>query len=148
MDRIAGIVGAYSVFPGENVLVIDAGTAITYDLLNRKGDYLGGNISPGLNMRYKALHFYTGKLPLLQSAEDPPFIGEDTNSAIHAGVQNGLVMEMQAYINRLEEEYKNIKIILTGGDANFFDRKLKNPIFVFSNLLSIGLNFILNYNDK
>ncbi|MBN2350630.1 MAG: type III pantothenate kinase [Bacteroidales bacterium] len=148
MDRIADVVGAYSMYPGENILIIDAGTAVTFDVLTSKGEYIGGNISPGLNMRYKALYTFTGQLPLLQAEKDPPFIGDDTINAIHAGVQNGLIMEMLAYIDKLSGNYENLRIILTGGDANFFDRKLKKPIFVFSNLLSIGLNFILKYNDK
>ena len=147
-DRIAAVVGAHNIFPGENVLAIDTGTAITYDFINSKDEYYGGNISPGMSMRYKALNKFTSKLPLLSSAEKHPFLGTNTPEAIIAGVQNGIVFEIDAYINKLKGMHKNLKVILTGGDSFFFAGKLKNPIFAESFLVALGLNRILEYNVK
>jgi type III pantothenate kinase len=147
-DRLAAAVGATELFPGKNVLVIDAGTAITYEIITAENEYLGGNISPGLATRFKALHQFTGKLPLLQPTEDFPMIGKNTQSAIQAGVQIGLLFEVQQYIDYFNTIYENLEIIITGGDAKFFDKKLKNSIFVHFNLTLIGLNRILEYNVK
>ena len=145
-DRIAGATGGISLFPGNNILVIDAGTAITFDFINKKEEYIGGNISPGLSMRYRALHQFTNQLPLLQKEDDIGMLGENTKKAIIRGVQNGIVFEMNHYIENLSLEHENLKTILTGGDSNFFDNKLKYPIFVESDLVLIGLNKILKYN--
>ncbi|HKJ41773.1 MAG TPA: type III pantothenate kinase [Sunxiuqinia sp.] len=147
-DRLAAVVGANELFPGENVLVIDAGTAITYDLITANNEYLGGNISPGLDTRFKALNQFTGKLPLIASSDDFKMIGTDTESAIRSGVQLGILFEVQNYIEYFNTIYQNLKIIITGGDAKFFDKKLKNSIFVHFNLTLIGLNRILEYNVK
>jgi type III pantothenate kinase len=145
-DRIAAIAGACKLYPKKDVLVIDAGTAITFDLKNKNEEYLGGNISPGLEMRFKALHHFTSKLPLLKSKESKSFLGTSTNEAIVAGVQNGLIFEIEGYIGRLKNNYPDLIVLLIGGDAQFFDNKLKNPIFVVSNLVLTGLNAILEYN--
>jgi type III pantothenate kinase len=145
-DRIAGIVGAYNIFPGKNVLVIDAGTAITYDFISISAEYLGGNISPGLTIRFRALNYFTNALPLIQSQENFPFMGTSTNEAILAGVQNGVIFEMNSYIDRFSHEYGDFKVILTGGDTFFFAHKLKCPIFAEPFLVAIGLNRILDYN--
>lgn len=147
-DRLAGVVGAHMLFPGRDLLVIDAGSAITYDFLSRSGEYTGGNISPGLEMRFKALHQLTGRLPLVSADEGEEIWGKDTASAIRAGVQNGILFEMEGYIGHFKKIYKKMQVIFTGGDANFFERKLKNSFFVDSNLVSKGLNRILEYNDK
>ena len=145
-DRLAGVVGANAIFPGTNVLVVDMGSAITYDLINSKKEYLGGNISPGMSMRYKALHSFTKQLPLLRPEEKLVQIGRETNEAIHSGVQNGIIFETERYIESLNNQYAGLKTILTGGDAKFFDNKLKYTIFVESNLILIGLHRILKYN--
>ena len=145
-DRIAAIVGANKLFPDTNVLVIDTGTAITYDFINTKNQYTGGNISPGLSMRFKALHTYTKKLPLLSKQNKFTLLANDTENAIISGVQNGIVFEIEEYINRLKNQYNDLKVILTGGDAFFFEKKLKSNIFVEPNLVFIGLNRILEYN--
>jgi type III pantothenate kinase len=145
-DRIAAIAGAFKLYQGKNVLVIDAGTAITFDLKNDKDEYLGGNISPGLEMRFKALNHFTARLPLLQPEEDFSLIGVSTKEAIVNGVQNGLIFEMQGYVAKMSELYPNLVIIVTGGNAQFFDYLLKKTIFVVSNLTLIGLNTILEYN--
>ncbi len=146
-DRIAAVVGAFDLFPNRNILVIDAGTAITYDIITAEGKYLGGNISPGIEMRYKALNHYTGKLPKIEIAESNKLFGTTTEQAIRAGVQNGTVFEVDATITSFNEFYNNLKVIITGGNADFFDKKLKNSFFVHYNLTSIGLNRILDYNN-
>jgi len=147
-DRIAAIVGAFDLYPETNVLVIDAGTAITYDILNNKGQYLGGNISPGIDMRFKALNQFTGKLPLVHHQEFEKLYGTTTEEAILAGVQHGVVFEVDRAIDAFKEFYKNLKVIITGGNADFFDKKLKNSFFVNFNLIPLGLNRILEYNGE
>jgi type III pantothenate kinase len=147
-DRIAAIVGANNMFPQSNVLVVDAGTAITYDFINSQNEYLGGNISPGMNMRYRALNRFTDNLPLVEPAEEFLLLGDSTNQAIISGVVNGLIFEIDGYINKLKEDYQGLITILTGGDAIFFDKKLKNTIFVDQNLVLTGLNRIIEYNVK
>jgi len=145
-DRIAGIVGAYNIYPNQNVLVVDAGTAITFDIINSAGEYLGGNISPGLNMRYCALNHFTNKLPLLEKQEHFAFIGSSTDQAIIAGVQNGIIFEIEAYIEKFSTDFKQLKVILTGGDTFFFAHKLKYSIFAQPFLVAIGLNRIIKNN--
>lgn len=147
-DRIAAVVGAFHIYPKSNVLIIDAGTAITYDFLNEDGKYLGGNISPGLEMRFKALNTFTGKLPKIERAEFNKLYGKTTEQAIRAGVQNGFFFEIDSTITSFKEFYNNLKVIITGGDAEFFDNKLKNSFFVHFYLTSIGLNCILQHNGE
>ncbi|QZE13510.1 type III pantothenate kinase [Halosquirtibacter laminarini] len=147
-DRLAAVVGAWDLFPNKNSLVIDAGTAITYDFIDSNGTYLGGNISPGLQTRYRALHDYTGKLPYLIAESTEDEIGKDTNTAIHNGVGLGLLFEVERYISFFSKKYCDLHIIITGGDAQYFETKLKNSIFVNFNITLIGLNRILRYNDK
>lgn len=147
-DRIAAAVGAYNIFPNTNVLVVDAGTAITFDFINSDGVYKGGNISPGMTMRYNALHKFTARLPLLEATELDILIGKNTHEAIIAGVQNGIIFEIDAYIKKLLEQYHDLKVILTGGDTFFFAHKLKNPIFAKPFLVALGLNRILIDNVK
>lgn len=147
-DRLAAAVGANNIFPDSNVLIIDLGTAITFDFVNRENQFVGGNISPGMAMRFKALHYFTHKLPHLKKKETSLLIGESTESAIIAGVQNGIAFEIDAYINIFKQKFGKFNIILTGGDAFFFDKKLKNTIFAEPNLVSIGLNEIVNFNFK
>ncbi|MGQ7870489.1 type III pantothenate kinase [Sunxiuqinia sp. sy24] len=147
-DRLAAAVGATEIFPDRNVLVIDAGTAITYEIITANKEYLGGNISPGLETRYKSLHQFTGKLPLLKATNEFQMIGTNTESAIQSGVQLGLLFEVEQYLDYFNTIYENLEVIITGGDAKFFDKKLKNSIFVHFNLTLIGLNRILEYNVK
>lgn len=147
-DRIAAAVGAFDLYPENNLLIIDAGTAITYDLVNDKKQYLGGNISPGIDMRFKALHQFTDKLPLVSQKDHNKLFGTTTENAIRAGVQNGVVFEVDKAIDTFKEFYKNLKVIITGGNAEFFDKKLKNSFFVHFNLIALGLNRILEYNGE
>lgn len=145
-DRLAAVVGAFQLYPGEVCLVIDAGTCITYDLLSAGGSYLGGNISPGVDMRLKAMHAFTARLPLARRGEMGNWIGNSTETALRNGGQVGAILEMQAFIEFCRHEFGQINVILTGGDAIFFVKSLKSKIFVNYNLVLCGLNKILNYN--
>ncbi|MDH6312266.1 type III pantothenate kinase [Parabacteroides sp. PFB2-10] len=145
-DRLAAAVGAYTLQPGRTVLVIDAGTAITYELVEASGLYVGGNISPGMATRFKALHHYTKKLPLVSEQEEIPLIASNTTAAIQAGVVNGLVYEIDGYIDALQAKYADLFVFLTGGHSFYLQRRLKNRIFADINLVLTGLNRILEYN--
>lgn len=145
-DRIAAAVGANNIFPNRNVLVIDTGTALTMDFIRSDNRFVGGNISPGLNMRFKALHHFTKNLPLLSETDTFDQLGNSTENAIISGVQQGMIFEIDGYINHLKLKYPDLTIILTGGDSNFFEKKLKNSIFVNPDLTLIGLNRILIHN--
>jgi type III pantothenate kinase len=147
-DRLAAAVGANYLFPGSDLLVIDAGTAISYDVIDSQNRYLGGNISPGLETRFRSLHEFTQKLPLIEIADQWPLIGKSTEEAIRAGVQWGVLSEMDAMIDKIRDQYVDCKVILTGGDSFFFDQKLKNTIFVMYELTLLGLNRILEYNAE
>lgn len=147
MDRLAAVVAAGALFPKKNVLTIDSGTCITYDILTKDGVYLGGSISPGLNMRFKSLHQQTSKLPLVSPSNEHPLVGYSTESAILSGVINGMICEIDGIINRYKSDYPDLQIILTGGDAKFFDKELKNSIFAAPDLVLTGLNELLNYNE-
>ena len=145
-DRIAAVVGAYYLQPNRNILIIDAGTCITYELLEASGSYLGGNISPGMTTRFKALNDYTKKLPLVNEREEVPCWGTCTEDAIRAGVVNGIVFEMDGYIDKAKELYSDVLAFLTGGHSFYFESRLKNSIFADINLVLTGLNRILEYN--
>ena len=145
-DRMAAVVGATYLYPNRNLLVIDAGTAITYELVDASSTFLGGNISPGMTTRFKALHEFTKKLPLLVEQEDVPLIGDSTELAIQAGVVNGIVFEMDGYIDSLQKIYPDLLVFLTGGHSFYFESRLKSSIFVSVNLVLVGLNRILEYN--
>ena len=132
---------------------IDIGSAITFDFVDLENNYQGGNISPGLNMRFRALHEFTSNLPLVslsasqrKPSEQDPGIGKNTPDAIRKGVQTGIVNEMNGFIDYMKSEYEDLKIVVTGGDSNFFDYSLKNSIFVDLNLILKGLNRILEHN--
>ena len=146
LDRLAAAIGAQELFPARDLLVIDAGTAVTLDLVERNGTFAGGNISPGLTSRFRALHEFTRNLPLLKEEEDIPLIGRSTEEAIKAGVIYGMTLEIDGMIDLLKKKYNELQPVLTGGDAPFFERRLKNPIFVKSEITLIGLNRILEYN--
>lgn len=147
LDRLAGIIGANTLYKNKNLLIIDAGTAITFDLINSNNQYLGGNISPGLEMRFKSLNTFTQKLPLVNINNKFNLFGNSTETAIISGVQQGMINEIDAYIDLFNEKYENLTTILTGGDSFFFEKNIKNSIFANSELILIGLNNILLYND-
>ncbi len=146
-DRLAGVVAAHHIFYNQNVLIFDAGTALTVDFINSSGEYKGGNISPGLDMRFKALNSFTKKIPLLKIDNELEVLqGHSTYEAVVSGVQNGIIYEINGYILRYKRKFKDLKIIFTGGDAFFFEKRLKNKIFAEPNLVMKGLNLILNHN--
>ena len=146
-DRIAAVAAATKLFPKINVLIIDAGTSITYDLITDNNIYLGGGISPGIEMRFKALHTFTGKLPLVTKIDDTPLIGNSTQNSILSGVLNGVVAEVEGIIYRYSQQFEKLKIIISGGDYKYFDKKLKNSIFATPNIVMQGLIEILKFNE-
>ncbi|MDR1761749.1 MAG: type III pantothenate kinase [Bacteroidales bacterium] len=152
LDRIAVAVGAETLSPLCHKLLIDAGTAITIDYMSDCAAFEGGTISPGIETRFRALHEFTGKLPKLSLTEKFSLIGKNTNEAIQSGVIQGVLFEIQSYIQMYAEKFPTISVFFTGGDANFlgknvnfFGKNIKNCIF--ANLLAIGLQRILEYND-
>jgi type III pantothenate kinase len=145
VDRIALTSGAVIKYPKKNVLIIDAGTCITYDFVNEKKEYLGGAISPGIAIRYKSLHQFTANLPQLEIS-NYKLTGTNTKSSIHSGVLNGIFLEIDGIIDQYKAKYQNLTIVLTGGDTNFLSKKLKSTIFANPNFLLEGLNSILIHN--
>lgn len=149
LDRLAGVIGARALFPGNNCLVIDMGTCITYDAIDRDGTYRGGSISPGLNMRLRAMQEFTGRLPSVKLAEYESLEGDDTQTSMLSGVVNGTYSEILGFIEQYNARYSELKVILCGGDANFFDTRLKNSIFAHTlktvpDLVLFGLNEVIN----
>jgi type III pantothenate kinase len=144
-DRIAAVAGAYRLFPGKEILVIDAGTAITYEFLS--GDiYKGGNISPGLTTRFRALNKFTGKLPLVSPGESYTFPGRNTTDAIMAGVITGVTYEINEYIRTFVKKEREAEIILTGGDGGYLKDKIDHQLTYLPDIVIDGLNYILEYN--
>ena len=146
VDRLALAAGAVNKYPGKNVLAIDAGSCITFDFVNSKSEYLGGAISPGIEMRYKAVNAFTANLPLLSPEVEIPSQGNSTENAIHRGILNGVVNEIDGTIAQYQEENLNLTVVLTGGDANFLANNIKSSIFAIPNFLLEGLNSILIHN--
>mgnify|MGYP000126859065 FL=1 len=146
-DRMAAVVGAYEQFPGKDILVIDAGTCITYEFIDAAGRYHGGNISPGVQMRFKALHEFTGRLPLVCREGRRLSLGKDTDTAMREGVLKGMEYEISGYIMAMKHKYPELLVFLTGGDEFSFDTNLKSIIFADRFLVLKGLNRILNYNN-
>lgn len=146
-DRIAAIIGAQCQAPGKDILVIDAGSAITYDFLDAQGNYHGGNIAPGINMRLEALHEHTKKLPLISPDGDTPVLGYDTETAIRSGVIRGITHEIEGYISEIKEKFPSVLIFLTGGDKKTLIYNIKSCIFADKFLVLKGLNRILTYHD-
>jgi type III pantothenate kinase len=129
-DRLAAVIGACHLYPGQNSLVIAGGTCITYDYVDSGANYFGGSISPGLNMRYKAVNNYTAGLPLIKADADfDAAYGNNTETAIRSGVQNGIKYELTGFIESYKAINNQLNIVLSGGDSIFFDRLLKNSIF-------------------
>lgn len=144
LDRLAAVVGANTIFPKSNLLIIDAGTCITYDFLSDAGEYLGGSISLGFNMRYEALHHYTAKLPLLTGLQNTNLIGNSTTLAIQSGVINGLLAEIVQIKNQYTQQFSDLKCIICGGDAEFITQELPvENFYLEKNLVHIGLHTLL-----
>ena len=148
VDRIALIVAAQKQFPQKNVLVIDAGTCLTFDFIQSNSDYLGGAISPGMQMRFEALHKFTAKLPLITAEIPTDFIGNSTNQSMCSGVVNGVLNEIEGAISLYKKKYSDLTVVLTGGDTNFLLKQLKSSIFANQNFLLFGLNEILIFNKS
>ena len=146
-DRIAAVVAASILYPDKDVVVIDCGTCLTIDIIYANKEYIGGRISPGLLMRYQSLFNFTEQLPNLSPSYTDYVIGNNTDLSIHTGVQRGMISEIDSFIDSFIEEKPNSFVILTGGDANFFEKALKNTIFVDPYLVMKGLNAILDYNE-
>ncbi len=147
-DRLALAAAAAVQYRNTNVLVIDAGSCITYDFIDKDGNYLGGGISPGLSMRYKALNTFTAKLPLLKPSAPDALFGDTTVSSIHSGTFGGLLKELDGVISDYKKNYTDLTVILTGGDAKLLANRLKNSIFANSKFLLEGLNSLLEFNTK
>lgn len=145
-DRIAAVVGANAMFPGRDILVIDSGTCITYDFVDASSRYHGGNISPGLSMRFKALHAFTSRLPLVGGDGRMPDCGKDTETAIRLGVVRGVEYEVRSYIDEYSRRHPGLLIFLTGGKEFPFEVQTKNEIFADKFLVLKGLNRILEHN--
>jgi type III pantothenate kinase len=139
---------ASKLYPSQNVLVIDAGTCITFDIINSENEYLGGAISPGLQMRYQAMNTFTENLPLLEPEEDVDLVGNTTIKSMQSGVIFGITSEIDGVISMYNSQFKDLTIILTGGDSQFLCKRLKNSIFANSNFLLQGLNYILEFNKS
>ncbi len=147
-DRLAAMVGAYVQYPKQNCVIIDLGTCNTFDLVDKNGTYQGGNISPGVDMKLKAMNHFTSKLslPVRQYNDDP--IGKDTTSALQNGAFWGTIFEIESFIHRMNALFTPLNVILTGGDAEIFGSKLNSKIFVAPNIVLIGLHEILKYNEE
>lgn len=147
-DRLAAMVGAYVQYPKQNCVIIDLGTCNTFDLVDKNGTYQGGNISPGVDMKLKAMNHFTSKLPLpVRQYNDDP-IGKDTTSALQNGAFWGTIFEIESFIYRMNALFTPLNVILTGGDAEIFGSKLNSKIFVAPNIVLIGLHEILKYNEE
>ena len=147
-DRLAAVAGARAQCPNHDLLIIDAGTAITYDMITAEGLYLGGNISPGIDMRLNALHHFTGKLPLINKVGQRHPIGITTETAIREGVLQGVNKEIEGYIHEFQSKYPNLLVFLTGGGTFFLDNPTKSHIFADNLLVIKGLNRILMLNNE
>ncbi len=159
-DRIAAVAGASYLFPNENALVIDAGTCITMDMVTANGEFIGGNISPGVEMRLKAMHHFTAKLPLVKRRKEseqttnnqfpnspvPQFLGDSTETAIRNGAELGALLEVTSFMEKCRRRFKPLQVVFTGGDTDFFVKNIKTKIFANPNLILIGLNKILQHN--
>ncbi len=148
LDRLAAAVGAAVRFPGEECLVVDLGTAITVDRLTGEGTFLGGNISPGVGMRFRSLHEYTDRLPLMELTDADTGWGTSTSEALVAGVVRGIAYEIEGYVREVLRENGKVRIIFTGGDGIFFAKRVKYPIFVWPEMILDGLNAVIAYNER
>ncbi len=145
LDRLAAAVGAWDKHRGKDILVVDLGSAITYDIVTADGRYIGGNIAPGMRMRFEALHQYTSRLPLVDPKGEFPLWGDNTETAIRSGVISGIVGEITYYKNKLSD---NSVVVLTGGDSEMIAKELDFPVKSEFELVSTGLNRILIYNEN
>lgn len=148
VDRIAGCVGGVFLFPGKELLIIDSGTAITYDFVSPDGEFIGGNISPGLGIRFRALNEFTVKLPLVNCEKEHGYIGKNTRDAILNGVMNGMLFEVRGYIDETYRNNPNAVVIITGGGSEYVKKTLDRAVFFEEKLVIIGLNRVLEYQKR
>ena len=146
MDRLAGVIGSLRYQPSGDNLVIDCGTCITYNFINAKREYIGGGISPGLDIRLKSLHTFTANLPLIKIEEPVELIGKTTQTCIQSGIVNGIIAEIEGIIDRYRKNFFNLSVFLCGGGAKYFDGKIRGAIFVRPELVLYGLNEIVKHN--
>ena len=146
VDRIAAVCGAVEIFPNQDCIVIDAGTCITYEFIDHNANYYGGGISPGIAMRFEAMHRFTSRLPLVQPTLLAPLVGDSTETSMQSGVINGVRAEVEGIIQKYIDQYPNLKTVLCGGDVAFFENQLSQPLFVAPDLVLIGLNRILRHH--
>ncbi|MDD3876989.1 MAG: type III pantothenate kinase [Bacteroidales bacterium] len=147
-DRLAAAVGAHFLFPKQNVLSIDIGTCIKYDFVSAESAYLGGAISPGMTMRFKSLNNFTDKLPLIEQKEINFFVGDTTENSILSGVINGMAIEINGMIEYYNRIYADLNVVLSGGDGKYFENMIKFRIFAIQNIVTLGLNVVLNHNKS
>jgi type III pantothenate kinase len=143
---MAAALAGWQRYEGHNVLVVVAGTCITYNIVEADGSFAGGAISPGLHMRLEAMHTFTGKLPQVKLRGDSPLLGTTTETSLRSGAVNGAVAELKGMIAAYSEQYPSLKTVISGGDGRFLAEALKNGIFARPELVAEGLNTILNYN--
>ena len=146
LDRLAGAVGANNLFPNQNILVVDAGTCVTYDLVNEAGQYEGGAISPGIHLRFRSIHEFTARLPLVEAEEDAALLGKSTKESILSGVLHGTVAEITQMIRMYASKFADLRIIICGGDSHLLKRNLSLNVTFIPDLVLIGLNRIIGYN--
>ena len=146
-DRLAAVIGASSLMPGKDLLIIDAGTCITYEVIDARGNYWGGNIAPGMQMRLRALHEYTARLPLVEAEGVVPGMGYDTETAIRSGVLRGMKYEIEGYIKSMRAKFPHLQVFLTGGNRINFDEDIRKLAFTDKYIVPRGLNKILDYNE-
>ena len=148
LDRLAGVVGANNLFPDKNNLVVDTGTCITYDLVNKEGEYEGGAISPGIHLRFRSIHEFTARLPMVEAEEEVPWLGKTTKLSILSGVLHGTMAEITQMIRMYASKFADLRIIVCGGDSQLLKRNLSVHVTFIPDLVLIGLNRILGYNVK
>ncbi len=148
VDRMALAAGARDRFRNKNILIIDAGTCITYDCITARGEYRGGSISPGIDIRFKSLHEFTANLPLVAFRPDPLLIGNSTEHSILSGIIHGTVAEITGMIREYKIKYPDLLVVFSGGNVKFFESKIKDPIFALPNLVLLGLYSIFKYNER
>ncbi|MDN5216171.1 type III pantothenate kinase [Fulvivirgaceae bacterium BMA12] len=146
LDRLAGAVGANSLFPDQHNLVVDAGTCITYDLVSKEGQYEGGAISPGVHLRFRSIHEFTARLPLVEVEEQVPLLGRSTKESILSGILHGTAAEITQMIRMYASKFADLRIIICGGDSRLLKRNLSSDVTFVPDLVLIGLNTILGYN--
>lgn len=145
VDRIAGCVGGVALFPGKELLIIDSGTAVTYDFVSVEGEFLGGNISPGLGIRFRALNEFTVRLPLVKCDVNHGYMGKNTHDAILNGVMNGILFEIRGYIDETYRNNPDAVVIITGGGSEYLKKTLDRQVFFADKLVNLGLNRVLEF---